>query len=145
MTYHHAPATSDAAPWWKCGPLIPALAAAYRNEWPVSRPWEPPAPRLGRIDFWRCHGLALDNLGTLLDRLLPRGGETPCRTYWEGSHPARPLVIRVSLLSGAWTELDTGKSAADLVSLVAHCMNCDPWRASRLICGLCDVPEIANA
>lgn len=82
---------------------------------PITHPCAPP----GQIDFFRIHALALDRLGDVLTLLLPDGAET-ADAFWIGSHPERPKLVKVSLLSGAWEELDSGRTGRDLVSLTAN-------------------------
>jgi hypothetical protein len=86
---------------------------------PLTGRWRFPDPRPGELDFWRIHALALDRLGDVIGWFLPEGVETD-DGYWQGLHPDRPILIRVSLLTGKWTEPISGRSGADLVSLVAH-------------------------
>ena len=89
-------------------------------------PYTPP----GRLDFYRIHAHALDRLGDVLALLLPDGAETD-DARWIGSHPKRPLRISVSLLSGCWEEVDTGRTGPDLVSLVAHLFGIRQGEAAR--------------
>jgi hypothetical protein len=91
----------------------------YQTDRPLTAPWQPPASTPGRIDFWRINALALDRLGDVVTTFLPVGGETD-DAFWEGYHPERPSMVRVSLLTGAWTEPNTGRSGTDIVSLIGH-------------------------
>lgn len=103
-------------------------------------PYVPP----GRLDFYRINALALDRLGDILDLLLPAGGETP-DAYWVGAHSARPMTIRVSLLSGAWEEINTGRTGRDLISLVAHLFGLPQAAAARRLAAWLGASEVRHA
>lgn len=111
---------------------------------PVTGRWEPPPPTPGRLDFWRINALALDRLGDVLTAFLPVGQETE-GAYWEGHHPARPIMVRVSLLTGAWAEPDTGRSGRDLVSLTAHLFGLKPGQAAVRLARFINVEVVAYA
>jgi hypothetical protein len=112
---------------------------------PITRPWQPPPPTPGRVDFFRIHALALDRLGDVLMWFLPEGSKTGLGTFWEGHHPTRQLMVRVSLLSGAWAEPDTGASGKDLVSLTAHLFGLPQGKASVALARKLGVAVFAHA
>lgn len=103
-----------------------------------------PAPTPGRLDFHRIHALALDRLDEVIDWFLPIGRETE-GAYWEGHHPLRPELVRVSLLTGAWSEPNTGRSGPDLVSLVARLFGMRQGAAAAALARKLKVEVIAHA
>jgi hypothetical protein len=110
-----------------------ANAEFRRRLFPHGEPG-PRAPRPGLIDFGRIHAFALDRLPELLKLVLPIGTESASPTgawVWLGSHPDRPVIVAVNLLTGAWDEPDTGQGGPDLVSLTAHLFGLRPVEAAQ--------------
>jgi hypothetical protein len=109
-----------------------ANAEFRRRLFPHGEPG-PRAPMPGQIDFGRVHAFALDRLSELLVLVLPIGTESPSPTgawVWLGSHPDRPIIVAINLLTGAWDEPTTGHGGRDLVSLVAHLFALRPVEAA---------------
>ena len=116
--------------------------APLANDRPLTVPWQPPPSTPGRLDFWRIHALALDRLADLLAAFLPVGSET-ADACWEGWHPQRYVLVRVCLLSGAWSEPSTGRSGPDLVSLIAHLFGLRQGAAAARLARWLDVEVVA--
>ena len=101
------------------------------------------APK-GKLDFFRIHSLTLDRLGDFLTLILPEGSET-YDARWLGAHPLRPILVSVSLLSGAWEEPDTGRAGRDLVSLTAYLLGVSQTAAARRLAAWLGASEVRYA
>ena len=100
---------------------------------PKGEPQFRPVPP-GGIDFNRLHCLALDRLPELLAMTLPSGHETDDgrgHWCWAGTHPQRPELVHVNLLTGSWNEPNTGRAGLDLVSFFARVFGLSPGRAAH--------------
>ncbi len=100
---------------------------------PKGEPQLRPVPP-GGIDFHRLHCLALDRLPELIAMALPDGreiGDGRGRWCWAGSHPQRPELVHLNLLTGSWDEPNTGRAGLDLVSFFARVFGLSPGRAAH--------------
>ena len=120
------------------------MASNYDPTHPITRPWQPPYTSPGQLDFFRIHAYALDRLGDVLATFLPHGAELP-GAYYVGSHPDRPILVRVCLLGGAWNEAETGQSGRDLVSLIAHLFGMSQAQAARKLSAWLGIAAVAHA
>ena len=90
----------------------------------------PPRSANGARLRLRGRGIREGHQYVVLTLVLPDGAQTD-DARWIGSHPERPVLVSVSLLSGAWEEPDTGRTGRDLVSLVAHLFGLSQAQAAR--------------
>jgi hypothetical protein len=75
---------------------------------------------------------------------LPDGNVVAGARY-EGKHPARQALLRVCLLSGQWSEPNTGAGGSDLVSLIAHTDGLTQRSAAYEIAKWLGVPVVRHA